>query len=303
MNQDTRLNKTLYLNGRPTLKHLLHFAAKACDSDPEGTLVDEWHAASGILKALEKEEGGAADNAEMLPLGPQYEPLLVEFLKDPIQRSSFNAVPTDIALVELDKLVVYQKHIDLTFTGQLEKDLGPTPDWNRVFRTCLPYDHPKPPVKWSRLSSDSYVFVSPSNDLRFLGATPLRDREFQDCSSLGAVVSVLGLAVGFGSNFMNAVYSDGRLILNNGSHRAYTLRKLGVTHAPCIVQHVPSRAALEVVASHEVRSDLDLYLTNPRPPMLRDYFDPRLHKIFSFEPKLQQITIRVEVSETSVPAF
>jgi hypothetical protein len=303
MIQDTYLNQTLYLNGRPTLKHFLHFATKARDSDPEGTLVDEWHAASEVVRTLEKEESGAADNPEMLPLGPEYEPLLIEFLKDPIQRASFNTVPTDIALVELDKLVVYQKHIDLTFSSQLEKDLGPEPELDRVFRTCLPYDHPKPPVKWSRLDSESYVFVSPSNDLRFLGATPLTDEQLQDCGSLGDVVSVLGLAIGFGSNFMNAVYADGRLILNNGSHRAYTLRKLGLTHAPCIVQHVPSRAVLEVVASREVRTDVDLYLTNRRPPMLRDYFDPRLHKIFSFQPRLQQIAVRFEVSETSVPAF
>jgi hypothetical protein len=171
------------------------------------------------------------------------------------------------------------------------------------FRTCLPYDHPKPPVKWARVDSDSYVFVSPSNDLRFLGALPITDGQLPDCASLGDVVSVLGLAIGFGSNFMNALFTDHRLILNNGSHRAYTLRNMGFTHAPCIVQHVASRDALDVLASREVRSDLDLYLKHQRPPMLRDYFNPQLHKVFSFQPRLQQIKVHFEVSEADVPAF
>jgi hypothetical protein len=303
MTRDACLNQTLYLNGRPTLRNFLRFAVKARDCGAECDLVDEWHAASEVVQKLEKEESGLADHPEMLPLGPEYEPLLIEFLKDPIQRASFNTVPTDIALVELDKLVVYQKHIDLTFTGQLERDLGPNPEFERVFRTCLPYDHPKAPVKWSRAGSESYVFVSPSNDLRFLGALSLTDGQLPDCASLGDVVSVLGLAIGFGSNFMNAVFAENRLILNNGSHRAYTLRKLGLTHAPCIVQHVSSRDALEVVASRTVRSNVDLYLKHRRPPMLRDYFNPQLHKIFSFRPKLQQITVRFEISEADVPAF
>jgi hypothetical protein len=303
MTRDGCVNQTLYLTGRPTLRHFLRFATKARDCEPECALVDEWHAASEVVRTLEKEEGGIADHPEVLPLGPEYEPLLIEFLKDPIQRASFNTVPTDIALVELDKLIVYQKHIDLTFTGQLERELQPTPDIGRVFRTCLPYDHPKPPVKWARVDSDSYVFVSPSNDLRFLGALPITDGQLPDCASLGDVVSVLGLAIGFGSNFMNALFTDHRLILNNGSHRAYTLRNMGFTHAPCIVQHVASRDALDVLASREVRSDLDLYLKHQRPPMLRDYFNPQLHKVFSFQPRLQQIKVHFEVSEADVPAF
>jgi hypothetical protein len=297
------VKRVLYLSGRPTLKRFLRSGGKALDAEPEGTLVDEWHAARDVVRTLEKEESGWADHPEIVQLGPEYEHLLIEFLKDPIQRASFNTVPTEIALVELDRLVVYQKHIDLTFVEQLESELGPVPDRERVFRACLPYDHPQPPVKCSRVDSDSYMFVSPSNDLRFLGAVRLTKEQLSDCPPLGDIVGVVGLAVGFGSNFMNAIYAENRLILNNGSHRAYTLRKMGFTHAPCIVQHVPSRDALEVVASHEVRSNIDLYLRHPRPPMLRDYLNPLVHKVFSFPRRLQQITVRFEVSERDVPAF
>src|SRR5437899_11154194 len=117
----------------------------------------------------------------------------------------------------------------------------------------------------------------------------------------GDVVGVVGIAVGFGPNFMNAVYAENRLILNNGSHRAYALRKLGITHVPCIVQHVSSRDELDVVASSEVCSNPDLYLQRPRPMMLRDYFHPKLHKVMPVHRRSRQVTVRFEVEEQYVP--
>jgi hypothetical protein len=150
---------------------------------------------------------------------------------------------------------------------------------------------------------DSFVFMSPSNDLRFLGTMPLKPGHIQDYPPPGDLVGVLGLAVGFGSNFMNAIYSQKRLILNNGSHRAYTLRKMGITHAPCIIQHVSSSAQLDVVACSEVTDKPDFFLKKRRPSMLRDYFNPRLHKVMTVHRRLRQVTVKFEVEESYVPAL
>lgn len=296
-------DETLYLIGRPKLKQYLRFVGSHAVHPPsEGSLVDEWQAAAGFIGALEKEEAGAADNPQIDKILPDDEPLLAEFLKDPLVRGSFNALPTEVAMVELDRMVVYQKHIDLTFVEQLEAKLGPAPDKELVFRTCLPYDHPQPPVKWSR-GHDSFVFVSPSNDLRFLGTMRIQPGHVNDYPPPGDLVGVVGLAVGFGSNFLNAVYAENRLILNNGSHRAYTLRKLGFTHVPCIVQHASTRDAVDLEASSEVRSNPDLYLKHPRPPMLRDYFHPKLHKVMPVHRRLRQVTVKFEVDENDIPVL
>jgi hypothetical protein len=107
--------------------------------------------------------------------------------------------------------------------------------------------------------------------------------------------------VGFGSNFLNAVSAEGRLILTNGSHRAYALRHLGVTHAPCIVQHAKNRDELELVASSQVRKDPDLYLKVPRPSMLPDYFHPELQITLPVHQRTRQVTVRFEVDEEFVP--
>jgi hypothetical protein len=267
----------------------------------EGVLIEEWQAANECVRILEKEEAGLADGPPMTRMGSEYEPLLIEFLKDPLVRYGFNTVPTDVAIVELDRLAVYQKHIDVTHAGRLEARLGPAPSEEQVFRTCLPYDHPQPPVKWSRVHENRFVFMSPSNDLRFLGTMELLSAQIANYPPPGDLVGVVGIGVGFGSNFLNAIYAENRLILNNGSHRAYALRKLGITHVPCIVQHVSSRDELDMVASAEIRDNPDLHLKHPRPMMLRDYFHPKLRKIMPVHRRLRQVTVRFEVEEQYVP--
>ena len=297
-------DETLYLTGRPKLKEFLRYVRQhAVDPSNDGALTDEWENARNLVRRLEKDEAGIADNPPIHKMGPEYEPLLIDFLKDPLVQHSFNTVPTEVAFVELDRLVVYQKHIDLTFVRQLIDKVGPELTEEQIFRTCLPYDHPQPPVKWSRMHRNSYVFMSPSNDLRFLGAMSLKAENIKVSSRPGDIVGVVGLAVGFGTNFLNAIYAENRLILNNGSHRAYALRKMGVTRVPCIIQHPSSLDQLDVIAASEVADNLDLFLKHPRPSMLKDYFNPELHKVMPVHRRLRQVTVRFEIEENFVPAM
>ena len=301
-------NEYLYLTGRPRLRDLLHFARSHAATPPDETaLTATWQSAHERVRQIEQDEAGAADDPPMTKLGPECEPLLLELLSDPLVQKGFNTVPTDVALIELDRLVVYQKHIDLTYVRQLAARLqqngeGALSD-AQVFRTCLLHDHDQPPVKWSRAHHDSFVFMSPSNDLRFLGAVPLRSDQIKDYPARGKFVGIVGLAVGLGSNFLNALYAEKRLILNNGSHRAYTLRMLGVTHVPCIIQHARSRDEVDAVAATEVRKNPDAYLKHPRPSLLKDYFDPQLYLSFPAYRRMRQITVRFEIEENAVPAL
>jgi hypothetical protein len=314
---DAQANEYLYLTGRPRLRDLLHFARSHAVTPPdEAALAAKWHTGHARVRRLETEEAGMAEDPPMGKLGPEYEPLLLELLQDPLVQNGFNTVPTDVALVELDRLVVYQKHIDLTYVRQLARQLGaggaggagesgegPTLSDAQIFRTCLLHDHDQPPVKWSRAHHDTFVFMSPSNDLRFLGAVPLQGDQIKDYPARGKFTGVVGLAVGLGSNFLNAIYAENRLILNNGSHRAYALRMLGVTHVPCIIQHAASRDEVDAVAAAEVRKNPDTYLKHPRPSMLKDYFDPQLHLVMPVYRRLRQITVKFEIEENAVPAM
>src|SRR5207247_10576994 len=100
------------LTGRPRLRDLVRFARSHAVKPPdEKTLADTWHAAHERVRRLETEEAGLADNPPIRPLGREYEPLLLELLGDPLVRNGFNTVPTDVALVDLDRLVGYRKQL------------------------------------------------------------------------------------------------------------------------------------------------------------------------------------------------
>jgi hypothetical protein len=294
----------LYLIGRPTLKRFIRHVRQNAEHPPgEGALVEEWQAGRHAVRALEKAEAGVAEDAPIVKLGPAYEPALMNLLKDPLIRHGFNTLPSEVALVDLDRVVVYQKHIDLTYVAQLQREWPAAPSDEEVFRMCLPYDHPTPPVRWSATDGDKFVFISPSNDLRFLGTMPLDPDDIPDYPPPGSLVGVVGVAVGFGSNFLNAICAEKRLVLRNGSHRAFALYQRGIRRVPCIIQHVSSRDELDLVGSSELQRHPDVYLRSPRPPMLRDYFNPALRKVMKVRRRLRQVTVSFHVEEAMVPAL
>lgn len=221
---------------------------------------------------------------------------------DPAFQRSFQVVPAEIAMVELDQLVVFQKHINLTYVGMLQTALGRDPDEEAIFRLCLPFEHPNPPVRGTRTAQNAFTFISPSDDFRFLDVAVLRGDQLSGYSPNGVVAYVVALVVGYGSNYVNALHANGRLVLNNGSHRAYALRDLGVTRVPCVVQHVSRAEEPEVVGSCDVPKNPALYLEAPRPPMLKDYFDAKLRTVVPVPRKLRQVNVSFGAQQAEIPA-
>jgi hypothetical protein len=72
---------------------------------------------------------------------------------------AFDTLPITLAMVELDRLVVFQPNVTLDFVDQLKARLGPDPDPNSLFRFCLPLERPEPPVKVRRLGSRRYQYL------------------------------------------------------------------------------------------------------------------------------------------------
>lgn len=296
----------VFLIGRPALRGFIAFVKSLSVDGVHAdvrALADQWRAGREEVLKRERTESGIADGAEVRPLPAHLEHLRQATLEDPIFGNGFNVVPTEIGMVELDRLVVYQKHIDLGFVRDLVERIGRNPSDETVYRTCIPFDHPKPPVKWIRSQPTTWLFASPSNDLRFLGSVLLEPHQITGHPPLGNAAGTVGLTVGFGSNFLNAIAVENRIVLNNGSHRAYAMRQLGVTHVPCIVQRAGNREELRAIASSDLKRNPDLYLRQPRPSMLRDYFDPALRAIVPCVRRVRQVRVRFMIENDEAPAF
>jgi len=268
--------------GQPSLQQHLDFVRDIVvggeAADPRA-VCDEWRRANDLYHELEESEAGIADEAECLDLDPALEPLAEALYADPHVRRTFDALPTHVAMVELDKLVIFQTQVTRQFIDAVRARLGDRPDPQDLFRLCLPVGQREAPLEIRRTGSRRWSFSSESTDLRFHEAVLLRAAQIGGHDGFGPIGGVLGLFVGFGSNMLNVVRADSRMVLQNGYHRACALRAMGVTHAPCIVQTVTRRAELAVAATQKVNDDAAFYFKAARPPLLKDFFDPRLTRI------------------------
>ena len=271
------------LLGQPSLQQHLDFVRDTVVGGENANLravCDEWRRANDVYHELEESEAGIADEAECLELDPALEPLAEEVRADPRFRRGFDALPTTFGMVELDRLVVYQTQVTRQFVEATRARLGERPDKRSLFRLCLPVGQREAAVEIRRTGTRRYTFSSPSTDLRFHEATLLRAAQIGGYDSFGPIGGAVGLVVGFGSNMLNVVRSDTRMVLHNGYHRACAMRAAGVTHAPCVIQTVTRRAELAVAAAEKVCENAAFYFKAARPPLLKDFFDPRLSKAF-----------------------
>jgi hypothetical protein len=295
----------VFLVGRPPIAEYVGFIATfAVDGAkiPQGVLAGEWRAANDHVRQLEVKEAGLADNPPIDRTPKSQDALVKAVTDDPIFKRSFQLVPADIGVVELDRLIVFQKYINLSYVRALQGKLGKKPTDDDVFRFCMPVDHPAPPVRLMQVAPNSYTFISSSNDFRFVEARLFGSEDLTHYVPQGPVTSVLGLVIGYGANFLNVVSVENRLILLNGSHRAYALRELGIKRIPCIIQRITRREELEAVIQGEVSQKPDLFLKAPRPPMLKDYFDPALTKQVPVVRKNRLVKVSFGVEQFDIPS-
>jgi hypothetical protein len=155
-----------------------------------------------------------------------------------------------------------------------------------------------------RIAENSWVLKSVSSDLRLLDAEVIDPGQIVGLNAVGVPTAVLAVSVGYGANFLSAVRVDGRLVLSNGSHRAYALREAGHTHAPCLVQDASRREELQVLLGPEnpVTLKPDSFLSAPRPPLFKDYFDERLRMVVHVPRTVRQVQVSFGCAPADLPA-
>jgi len=287
----------VWLLGQPQLGDYLDFvkgkAIGGADQDPR-KLADEWRVANDVYAELERSEAGYADETRRRPVGGALKPLVRRLEQNPWFRDSFDNLPYAVERVEIDRLVASQIHVERAFTKPFLSKLASMSE-EELFHFCLPVDKPQPPVTVTRLSGDRYIFTSPSTDFRSHSPRLLRPEELPNLTSSGPISAFVGIAVGFGSNFLSAVRSDSRICLQNGYHRTYALRCAGLKYAYCVVEDVTRKDELRLTADDTVTEDPEFYFASKRPPLMKDFFDRRLAKRMRIKPMQNHVEVEIKV--------
>jgi hypothetical protein len=266
---------------------------------------NQWRASHQKLAGLSKTEAMVAEKIAVTDITASMSKHALAVLEHPVTKQSFGVVPVSIKTVELAKLVVFQRTVNLTYAGQLQSALGPNATADDVFHFALPTDgRYDPPVNVGLVgggpNSVTYAFVSPSNDLRALQPLVLDPTAVPGLDVNGRVQGLAGVAVGYGANYLSAMRVGPRLILKNGTHRAFALLAAGHTHAPMLIEEIPDGEEREHLPP-DVLADPDAYLVAPRPPLLSDYLNDDLRVIALVPRTLRTIRVTLSYDEGGIP--
>jgi len=254
-----------------------------CSPDEIGNLsatLISWQQARTSLEQIQQQEAGIANNVEIFHMEPNKK--LETLVNNPLFQRTFSNMPSTVGMVNIDTLVATQRHVYLNYVDEIEQQIPETPSIDDLIDFCLPVNPSPPDPKVTQTGPNSWIFSSPSPDFRYLGGhlkENLTPDDIQLTQVSGFPVKAITLFVGYGGSPINVYHANGRLVLNNGFHRVYALRRRGITRIPVVIQQVANPA---IEFPQQLLGLSSAYLLNdPRPILVKDFFTVGLTKEFN----------------------
>lgn len=286
----------LHLMGATHLGEFLHFVRHRSIGGrvrDECELADLWREAAKHYALLQTSQADIANKPKVLPIPSAMQAHIQRLSALSSFRATFSTVPVAFGMVPLAQLVCSQFDLTVSSVKALEqpttKKLSPA----KLASLCLPLKPAHGQFVLGRETSSEFIFHSDSHDIRSFTAELVPVEGIQGYHPKGHAQAAIVIGIGFSTNVLNVVRYANRLVLNNGYHRAFALLSQGYTHAPCVI-HVCSNADdLGQCAMREINQNYDLYFSQARPPLLRDFLEPLLTSQWSVDPVRRQITVKL----------
>lgn len=241
--------------------------------------LNSWLQARTKLQQIVNQEQGIVNNATTYDIGNNQK--LKELKDDPLFQNTFSNSPIEFKMVDIDNLIAPQRHVYLEHVNSIEEKIPDNPSVDDLIDICLPLKQEPPVPKATQTNPTTWIFSSPSPDFRFLGGH-LKDKITEDdlryTKVSGFPIKAITLFVGYGGSSVNVLEANNRLVLNNGFHRVYALRRKGITRIPVVVQKIVN---VELEFPKQILGLTKGYLLgNPRPILVKDFFTDGLTKEF-----------------------
>lgn len=217
-------------------------------------------------------------------LGPENQEKLQQIESHLKNNPFFRVIPHTIKLVEIDKLIALQSHINLDRVEGFAQIVKKDSTMSELIDFCLAPRKTISKLEVSMVAQNSYLFCSDNEDVRMANPEIKELPKYDDPVS-EEKCQALVLKVICGDPFIYAlktysqmpnqfgiVVNRYQLTLQNGFHRAYLLRSLGFTHIPCIVIEPASSNETQLLTGNWPPEKLQQAFM-PRPPLIKDFFN------------------------------
>jgi hypothetical protein len=295
----------LYLYAFATQGELLnHVRTQTLDEEFERfpEILFQWQMLQLRVQQLCQREHTLADQSTFEDPPTEFTTKLKNISGDPLFAKTFSALPTSFSIVEIDKLVAAQRSVNLDYVGRLIARFRDKKSLSDLIDHCVSPVREMPPIQHLEIANNAHVFSSPNLDVRFLGAflKRLTSEDFQFAQMGGLPAAAIIAFVGYGGAPINVLRWGNRLVLNNGFHRVYALRSLGVTKIPVVVQHVNNlQLEFPQVVSGFPREYL---LRVPRPVLMKDFFEDGFCITLKAKDRIKTVTLQTSCSQFDIPS-
>jgi len=265
-------------------------------------VLQSWQALQSRVQELMKNEAGAADLTVVENIPKEHNEFIKEIESDSLFKKTFSLLPTNFGVIEIDRITAAQRTVNLAYVNHLIEQFRKKRAFSDLLDICVSLEREMPPIQHLEVANNTHVFSSPNLDLRFLGSflkklTPV-DLEFAAMGGLPAAAVIA--FIGYGGAPVNVFRVNNRIVLNNGFHRVYALRAVGVTKIPVVIQNV-SNWQLEFPAQ-VAGLPREYLMSAQRPVLMKDFFEPEFCITLRAKQRMKAVTIQTSVGQFDIPS-
>lgn len=288
----------------PQAEVVHHLRTETLKEDRHRTheVMSAWRTLQPTVAELIEREAGLPDTVRMTAIPEHLRVQVASIESDPLFQKTFKLLPITFELVEVDKLIAPQRTVNLDYVERLRASYPASPTMNDLIGICVSPKRKMDPIQHLELGPNTHVFSSPNSDIRLLGSfvKELVQDDLRYAEGGGLPAAAIITFVGYGGSPVNVLKFGDRIVLNNGFHRVFSLRSLGVEQIPVVVQHVQN---FQLEFPPAVAGLPREYLLGaPRPVLIKDFFEPDFAITIRVQERLRVITVAVSHNQHDVPS-
>ena len=252
----------------------------AIGDTPEPELKAQWERSTKVIEELPHFEQRELE-VEEVPDNCREQ--LEVVANTPLFKSAMAQKPYSFKLVPIDELIAFQKYVDVTYAGDITKEVKSPEDIAAAINISLP---PKIEERFEIQFDQQTMSATITSFRRNLFITG-----FSAGQADPAQAPSVSFLIGAGANYVQVVKLRGRYFLKNGYHRVYSLRAIGFETVPCALIEGADFGDTGAARPGFFPEDL---LFSAKPPLFNYFFVDGLAAEVTLKPKMKIIRIRAE---------
>lgn len=226
-------------------------------------------------------------------IDPKYSERL-RLVEDQIKDNPFwQANKHVIKMVKIDELIILQNFVNVNRATKLAQKIKKNSTMEELLDYTFDANRKSPEIRSHMISNNAALFSTYDHDVRPGNIEVRKIGRYAENDGNGSKIPALVIPIVEGESFIYCIRTwnqvqmqDGTikkinyLTLQNGIHRAYALRSLGIEYMPCLIIDPATFGETNMLMGHWSPERLQQN-ASPRPPLMKDFFNSELVEKFN----------------------